>query len=370
MGLAFIAGATVAIAACALPGSNAAAATPPQAPSPNVVPASVVGSLGSITCPTTSTCLAAGESALGAATVGRTTDGGSTWSFSAVRGAYDLDQVTCASASRCLLAGSAGSRGAIFTSSNSGLSWSPVPLPAGTDAVSGIGCAPSSALCVAGATTGNLPLGTTQSHLGSAVLLSTDSGSRWAELDPLTKGIGPGSSSYYPVTCPAAKTCMVAGFGLSTSTSDSGATWHSNSNRYGGDILSISCAPSGRCLGVGTEESQEDSQAAFSMPGPTSTWSLALWQSGSGPPWLGRLDGISCPSAADCVAVGQSSQLLGAAMLIDNFSTYRQATVPATVLSLAAVTCTGPRSCIAVGTTTADTLAIVRTTDGLHWAEV
>ena len=83
------------------------------------------------------------------------------------------------------------------------------------------------------------------------------------------------------------------------------------------------------------------------------------------------LDGISCPSLSDCIAVGESAHLRAIALYSRNGGvTWHSGELPRTAVNLNAVACADATVCVASGPSAGGPTLILRTIDGgVRWTE-
>jgi len=220
--------------------------------------------------------------------------------------------------------------------------------------LTGIAC-PSTSTCIA--------VGTTQAG-GSLIRVTTDSGNTW---DQVTNGVS--GSGLAAISCPSAETCITVG-GTSTvlETSDGGATWTalSPSDPNQDAFTSISCPTTEQCLAIQGGTVVETSNGG-------TTWQTGTWS----PPQVedetsASLSYISCLSMTDCVAAGQLTvsvfpptttvppgfppgtiapePVVGSllATTTDGGTTWASQFFPSQG-ALTGVSCVGPSTCIAIG---------------------
>jgi hypothetical protein len=120
------------------------------------------------------------------------------------------------------------------------------------------------------------------------------------------------------------------------------------------DLLAVACTTATSCEAVGdTFDNKALQYEAILLQGPgigTPTWTEETVPAGAQ-----SLGGISCSSAASCIAVGQDSN--GDGLVISgpgagDIPTWTREPVPAEVKLLDSVSCTSPATCTAVGSST------------------
>lgn len=124
----------------------------------------------------------------------------------------------------------------------------------------------------------------------------------------------------------------------------------------GSDLAAVSCSASGNCVAVGSANypsSQQPTQVAALIERlADGTWRIQKTPVVSNAT-TSSLDGVSCPVADFCVAVGNSFPDSAALAETWNGTSWRQASLPTPVggaePSLAAVSCAAKARCVAVG---------------------
>ncbi len=294
---------------------------------------------GQPACPTVTRC-AVIVNDRGHAGVVVSSNEGRTWRTSSVAGAPSgLEALACPTVTLCLAVGYRGSLVADSTmvierSNDGGTSFAPVALPptlSGSgrgDQLEALACASATSCVASGQATETGPspgctpptCTTTQPYVtfGSVVLATSDGGLTWSA--------APASGVFaqaYAATCPSTGACQLVGIALSA------------------------CSPSGsggsRCGAAG---------AAFSVtPGASSA--APAWVTEKIPGGVFALNGVSCPDATTCVAVGQSADsTLGHGVVLrteDGGATWRSQPPPGGTRGLMAVDCPSSRVCLAAG---------------------
>jgi hypothetical protein len=222
-------------------------------------------------------------------------------------------------------------------------------------------------------------------------------GSTWAiqpSANPPVTGTG-SFAQLNAVSCATAGSCVTAGNYVSTAGSAAGKSkllaerlaagkWTllkapAPSGAVVSDFEGVSCPAATRCTAVGFSAS---STASGSPASPLaeqwngSTWAIqAVPSAGTG---LNELSAVSCPAVTDCTAVGNSAPPGQASTTTlaegwDGTTWAIQATPPltgATSSELRGLSCTGPAACTAVGTqdSASGSDALAETWDGTTWA--
>jgi hypothetical protein len=137
-----------------------------------------------------------------------------------------------------------------------------------------------------------------------------------------------------------------------------------NQGRGGDSLSSVSCPSGTHCFAVGSYRAAPFPLAATAAPPDApliEQWSAGRWQIMDGPPVASNsvLTGISCPSTADCTAIGYSTIGNGPANPTESFfvehydgtswSRAALAPAPGTSGQLKAIDCPAIGSCVAVG---------------------
>ncbi|MGD0254524.1 MAG: DUF4214 domain-containing protein [Acidimicrobiales bacterium] len=210
-----------------------------------------VSDLSSVSCASTSDCVAVGQVGSGSSEIGATlysTDGGSTWSTGTLPGGVSyissilLHSVSCASTSDCVAVGEVGNGTVALYSTDGGSTWSTgtVPSEVGESSLSSVSCA-STSDCVA-----------VGGYYGGLTLYSTDGGATW--------GIGSLPSEVKllrSVSCASTSDCVAVGFyslsaGAALYSTDGGVTWSAGTLASEvGILVSVSCASTSDCFATG-----------------------------------------------------------------------------------------------------------------------
>lgn len=319
--------------------------TPAEAPlPPNAAsnPENGGAHLGAVSCPSVSVCVAVGSYT--DSSKNHNLDGllltwsGGTWTQAeaplpagAVDGATNVPDVSCPSVSTCIAVGNHADKNTPEYGDGLLLTWSggtwtaakaPVPADAaisGTYAgagVSHVSC-PSVSVCVATgwyfSTAGGEP----------AQLLTWSGGTWTATKAPVPPNAAVDSNQVNSgVSCPSASECITGGdYWTPHNTVDglllnwSGGTWNAaeapippNGIDLETDVRSVSCPYVSECVAVGE---YEEPTGFGAMDGLLLTWSGGTWTAAEAPLPANAgtntgfsLDGVSCPSTSDCVAVG------------------------------------------------------------------
>jgi hypothetical protein len=229
-------------------------------------------------------------------------------------------RVSCVSASQCVATGGNGYDGLLLT--NSGGSWAAVQTPSPANlgsegfGVDGVSCS-SASQCVAVGSYED----TAENEEG---LLLTDSGGSWtvaqAPLPANAADFGSGALSLSGVSCPSASQCVAVG-GYQTTDgdldrglllTDSGGSWTAAQApvpaNYADDagLDGVSCLSASQCVAVGSYEDTSGDYVGLLLTDSGGSWTAAqapLPANATSPDEV-SLTGVSCSSASQCVAVG------------------------------------------------------------------
>ena len=321
-------------------------------------------SLTSVSCASTSNCMAAGGSdADGPPSVMSTTDGAATWAtaFAFPSSVQDLAAISCPSQSVCTAVGQVngaqGTPGAVVRTTDGGSTWTSQSLPAGVGPLSGISCA-SALLCV---TVGQSPGGT-----GAVIVTTTDGGATWQ-----TQDVPSGVTQLQSLSCPSTTVCTAVGGttngdGAIITTTDGGTTWTSETPPSGTFQLStISCPSVTTCFA--------ETDIVSSSPVVTTTNGGVTWTGGA-PLTNMFVDSISCPSTTVCTAIGsdESTGDLAVAGTTDGGTNWDNETLPGSLSVVVSgafdISCSSPTACTAVGQEGGTGIAVATNDGGSTWS--
>ena len=323
-----------------------------QAPLPaNAYNGAGDGVLSGVSCPSVSQCVAVGEyyDTAGIEQGLVVTGSGGAWTaieapLPANASANGMSQallsgVSCPSVSQCVAVGeyydTAGSQqGLLLTDSGGSWTAAEAPLPEiapGEGWLSGVSC-PSVAQCVAvGEYNGD--------GVGVETMVLTDSGGSWtAALAPVPPNSA-GENTVSAVSCPSVLQCVAVGhYGPSTDgqmgllLTDSGGSWTAGeaplaangANGGEGAVPGVSCGALSQCVAVGRY--YDKSGSGFEQ-GLLLTDSGGSWTAAEAPLPANALkafsrytqasvNAVSCPPAAQCVAVGTYDATSGSGGLL------------------------------------------------------
>jgi Bacterial Ig domain len=129
-----------------------------------------------------------------------------------------------------------------------------------------------------------------------------------------------------------------------------------------GDMNGISCPTTTNCVAVGTTGVRAGFVEATADGG-------ASWVADNAPPGVSLL-GVSCPSAVDCTAVGTTAPVGGVAVAIgttNGGATWTPETIPSHVVTLSGISCPSTTTCTAVGATGSSSAVVATANGGTTW---
>lgn len=174
-----------------------------------------------------------------------------------------------------------------------------------------------------------------------------------------TPSPGPELNVLSAVSCPRANRCMAVGYYDSAGQHQAlaeqwnGTGWTTLAVPHTGQLSGVSCTAPGNCVAVGSYLATGGTRLAL-----TAAWNGTIWSTQTGPIMGGSLtefNGVSCASASECIAVGDYNTGVATPLLPLsarwNGVSWMALTTPAPggADGLAAVSCPSPSSCMAVG---------------------
>jgi hypothetical protein len=271
------------------------------------------------------------------------------------KGGVLLTGVSCASASACTAVG--GSAAGTLAESWDGTAWhiQTTPSPPG-GLLNGVSCtSPTACVAVGGTSAGTLA--------------ETWNGASWSIQATPTPSQGAGFLD--SVSCVSSSTCTATGSSNAGTLAEAwnGASWQiqSTASPAGAQFAflnSVACTSTSACTGTG---GYLDSSGVYHNL--AEEWTGASWQIHATPDPKGAeasfLIGVTCTSAAACIAVGYGTRNQTPAVTTERWdgSSWRIQSAPDPVgagnSELNAVACTSPSGCVAVGSTTSRSGAMV-----------
>ena len=368
--------ATTAFVAIALAAGSVVALATPTGAAPTPVPATShiptgasANQLAGVSCPSATHCFAVGQSA---ATASAQQWNGKTWSVAtspAIVGSA-LDAVSCASTTSCFAVGSqlvSGATKALIERWN-GAAWSTVASanPTGTTGaqLTGVSCT-SPTFCVA--------VGK-QSVAGSTVsktLIERWNGKKWS-ITTSPNPAGGRAVVLNAVSCTSTLGCeavgsynTAAGALLTLIARWNGTAWSTVASPgqgapLGGELLGVSCSSAANCVAVGEDHVASQNGSAVAEVWNGKKWAVVAPRSDGRS--VNHLASVSCVSTTSCTAVGYVQNYgpddSGASLSRverwngKNWSVVASPSPGATRSQLAAVACKTATSCVAVGRAT------------------
>ena len=311
-------------------------------------PPGAYASLSGVSCPSTSMCLAVGQSydANNQNEPFAEQWNGSSWSAAQTIPMFpfdsDLASVSCVSTTLCMAVGSQGTSANPYAEEWSNGQWvetTPTAPAAVAPGLSSISCT-STTFCMA---------------LSGANYSEVWNGASWGS--PLTLPVAPESNGGSPTQLPRSISCVsslqctavgtdvyVDGTGNTLLETWDGTSWtYQSPVTSGGSLDGVSCASASSCLATGSD----NGGLALAETGSGSSWVLAAAPPSDGSP--------SCPEVGLCFVVGGSSTNGGADYGPTTTEEYANGAwtimsdAPITSAGLIAVSCPTPTNCMAVG---------------------
>jgi hypothetical protein len=186
-----------------------------------------------------------------------------------------------------------------------------------------------------------------------------------------TEVIGPSNEVLAGVSCPSVGDCVGVGddFGQAIEAMETGGTWGQATevnvpfDAGISELLAVSCPSVGNCVGVGSYMDSFGNDQALELTETGGTFAQGIEvpaPSNAASDPLAQLDGVSCTSAGNCVAVGTyvdssgHNHAMEATETGGTFAAATAVTAPSNVGSnpganLDGVSCTSVGTCVAVG---------------------
>ena len=322
-------------------------------PSPN--PSSF--SIGLVSCPSESLCVALGVSGdlmNTSAAVITSTDPSKAWRVSTIGDqGPSFRAISCASTNLCVAVDSAGN---VITSTDptgGSAAWvlksgvSPqVNMPGSTAhyPFNGISC-PTTTLCVAVSDDGSVESSTDPADGASAV---------W---HTLSVNPGPVAGGLSAISCASATMCVATGqptglssgliFATTTPTTTVASDWKSTS--VAGPLAAISCPSSTLCVGIENPSFAVASTSTITSSDPTG--SSPGWATHAGIDSGNEIFGLACSSATLCVAADSSGNVLTATNPAGDASSWSSVALDRSGHAAVPLACAPDPFCVAVGHT-------------------
>jgi hypothetical protein len=133
-------------------------------------------------------------------------------------------------------------------------------------------------------------------------------------------------------------------------------------------VVAVTCVSATRCWAVGSTVGGGGAPNGAALIATTKGGTN--WIAQPIPPTTGYLAAIACSTPSQCVAVGQGQGNQGIAITTNNGGTsWGPATVPAGIGDVTTVTCGSDRRCMAIGSLSSGDVALVSTTAGATWTQ-
>jgi hypothetical protein len=303
-----------------------------------------------------------------------------------------LAGVSCATATKCFAVGqyeNGAGRTVTLVEQPAGASWSVVASPnaAGSSGLSGVSC-PSTTACFA--------VGSSGTGGAFRTLIERWNGHAWSitpspNVARAVKGLTP--NILLSVSCSSATNCYAVGYSIYFSYQTLIEHWDGkkwtivpSANLVAGKgvesvLEGVSCSSATNCLAVGRSAATTSNQ-----PGTyrtlTERWNGKAWSIVASPNAVsgsGELAGVSCAATKACVAVGNAYGSALRKSLIESWNGTAWSRVTsadpaaATHSALTGVSCASPTRCLAVGVssgTSAANTALAKALAGGHWSNV
>jgi hypothetical protein len=291
-----------------------------------------------------------------------------------------LNGVSCISASFCVAAGFSNGSGpdrALIESWN-GSTWSIVPTPSSSPAAAdlyGVSCATATFCVAVGLTFGGGP---------EQTLIEQWNGLNWSiASSPNPAGVP--NNRLFGVSCTSSSFCVAVGESIAPlprtlALQWNGATWSiaTTPNTLAtepNNLSGVTCKNPSWCIAVGSSVSA-GATANLTL---IEQWNGATWSIVPSPAPAPNQDeflsGVTCPSESFCVAVGYllTNPVGYDVSLIEQWNGSTWSVVPAPLAAgslsdqLSGVSCVGPTSCVAVGSSLTSGVSDTYVTLGLTW---
>lgn len=341
--LSAVLGCSLALAGCGGSMSSTGTTQPPVQVTVHAV--RDVAVLDAVSCASPGVCVAVGATSVDGTGVVVPITNGTPGAAHVVNGTKGLDAVSCPTTSFCEAVG-AGSGQGMAVAISAGVPGPAVPV-AGTSALGGVSC-PSGPLCeAAGRSSGQqgivvtlvsptdilapVPVALTTSVNGidcpttslCQVVASTSNGHFNDVVASVVKGVpqpfraaSPSTSTFAGIACKGTVSCVAVGNGvhLVKEQNQPEAVVLSIANGVPGHLAglsdsttvhleAVSCGTASHCVGVGTDGTASSGTASSRGTVVAISGGVPQPAQSAGPSGL-ALDGVSCPTASSCVAVG------------------------------------------------------------------
>jgi hypothetical protein len=314
------------------------------------------GGFHAIACPSTTNCIAVGQTTNGEGLVEVSNNGGASFTGESLPTSVPaLFGVACPDVTHCFAVGGSD----FLASTDGGQSWS-IQSTSGIDLYT-VACE-SDVVCVSSGFNGN-------GDANQSYFYTADGGTTWTLASP-----SPGIGTY--MTC-LTSSCIAVGSGLSQ-TVDGGATWSLVPSTGQNTLFdSVDCLPTTTtCLTVGTNLNGAQ-QPTLSGELDISTDGGSDWTSSTAlPASTASISEVACGSATTCFATGfgtPNGARLVTVMTTNAGTSWTSATgppgfdYPSSSFGEIAIACTSASTCIIVGTGASGPISSVSTNSGGSW---
>lgn len=316
------------------------------------------GPLLGVSCPTVTTCAVVGTSnSPGGPLVLTTTDGGGAWTQH-LPSEISVGQpvvVACPTTTECLMSGltnEGGTQNQIVITHDLWATWALETLPVAVNYMSGLAC-PTASVCWA---TGQVA---SKGEVVASYVFRTDNGGVTWRVRP----IPPNATVLWGITCPSVSACWANGEAgnvpLILATTDRGADWSEQTLPSGltYPIEGVSCATTADCMAVGATQSLGNATIVTNDGG--AKWRMAA----SEPDYSGGLARVACVTNTGCQVLGDPYP--GGTSLPEIFTTSTfgksWSTFGPDIHGLSSVACAKPAYCWAVGSSSSNAGMILST---------
>lgn len=275
-----------------------------EAATPWTLTSSLQGKVMSLSCPTTTLCVAVLRSAgTQDPLIERSTDSGSTWTNESVPPLVtQLNSVACPSSTQCYAVGTgyAEFSATVISSNDGGITWVQDTIPS-ADGLNTVSC-PSSTECFSVGTT-HLP--------GAPIMDTTNAGATWTAPNFMTS-LTYGDVNLNALSCPTLNFCAFGGWIIANTitgemnpiiytTTNSGSSFVEATVPSGiVDVTSISCPTELLCDAIGVN--YLDQPVFLTSTGPNFNFTGSILLSS-----VGSIQEITCVNSLDCLIVGSST---------------------------------------------------------------
>jgi hypothetical protein len=316
-------------------------------------PGSTFSVLFGVACSTPVACTAVGTSTVAGATQALVERwNGASWHIqktpNPAQGGAALGAVSCVSSSACMAVGSFN--GGTLAEAWNGTRWQvqATPNPASGAFLGGVSCTSASSCTAAGGSS-------------AGTLAERWNGTRWSI--QATPNPPQGGGVLTGVSCTSASSCTAVGGradGTTLAERWNGTQWSiqatPNPPPGNGFLNGVSCTSASSCTATGAANANTPNATTLAERWDGTRWSIQATP--NPPPGNGFLNGVSCTTAAACIAVGTSDLNGSMTVLVERLagSTWRIQAAPsppgAATSYLNSVWCASPSACLTVGATT------------------